>query len=107
GERAEGEETRVVGEVMRIFEGVFVAPLEWHAERVVCEVDGGGRRKDLSPAEVIVDEQPEAQHPLWTQARLSWQHEAHGPDEVWGHAQHHLPLEEGLAHQPQPSVLKI
>src|SRR5262249_37047913 len=89
-ERAEHDETRVVREAIRIFEAVLVAPLERRAERVICEVDGSGRRKDLPPAEVIVDEQPEAQHPLWTQARLARQHEAHGPDEVWGHAQHYL-----------------
>src|SRR5262249_55995170 len=70
-ERAEYDETRVVRETIRIFEAVFVAPPERRAERVICEVDGAGRRKDLPPAEVIIDEQPQAQHPLWTQARLA------------------------------------
>jgi len=53
-ERAEHDETRVVREAIRIFEAVFVAPLERRAERVICEVDGAGRRKDLPPAEVIL-----------------------------------------------------
>jgi len=73
----------------------------------MCEVDDAGRRKDLPPPEVIIDEQSEAQHPGWTQAWFDRQHEAHGPDQVRRHAQHHFALEKCLAHQPQPSLLEI
>ena len=42
-----------------------------------------------------------------THPRLGRQHEAHRPDEVRRHAQHHLALDQRLAHQPQPAVLEI
>ncbi len=106
-ERGEHHETRVVGKAIRIFEAEFVTPLERRAERISCEIDDAGRRKDLPSAKVVIDEQSEPQHPGRTQTRFGRQHEAHGPDQVRRHAQHHFALEKCLAHQPQPSLLEV
>ncbi len=40
-----------------------IAALERRAERVAGEVDGARARQELAAAEMVVDEQPEAQHP--------------------------------------------
>ena len=106
-ERADHHEPRVICPAVGIFEPAFVAALERGTEWIVGQRDGAGRRQDLSPAEMIVDEQTQAQHPGRAQARLGRQHEAHRPDQVRRHPQHHLALDQCLAHQAEPSLLEI
>ena len=106
-ERIEHDQTRVVRPAIGIFEAASGRPLERRAERIIGEIEGAGRGQNLSPAEMVVDEQPQAQHPGRAHPRLGRQHEAHRPDEVRRHAQHHLALDQRLAHQPEPSLLEI
>ena len=51
--------------------------------------------------------QPDPQHDRRTRPRNRRQHEAHRPDQVRRHPQHHLALDQRLAHQPKPSLLEI
>ena len=106
-ERADHHQPRVVRPAVGIFEPAFVALPERRTERIVGKRDGAGWRQDFPPAEMIVDEQPQAQHPRRTQTRFGRQHEAHRPDQVRRHPQHHLALDQRLAHQPKPSLLEI
>src|SRR5262249_13126820 len=48
-ERGERHETRVVSKAIRIFEAAFGAPPKRRPERVMCEIDDAGRRKDVAP----------------------------------------------------------
>ena len=75
--------------------------------RVVGEIDAAGRRQAGAAAQMVIDEQPQAQLPWRAHAGLDRQHETHRPDQMRRHPQHDLALGQRLAHQPEPAVLEI
>ncbi|MNZ93559.1 hypothetical protein D3C78_1126310 [compost metagenome] len=58
-------------------------------------------------AEVIVEEQPGADHPGWPQVRTVREDEAQRAHQVRRHVQQHLALAEGFAHQAEFVVLQV
>src|SRR5262249_18451224 len=57
--------------------------------------------------QMIVEEQPGAQHPSGPQARLMRQDKAQGPHDVRRNRPYHLALGEGLSYQPEIELLKV
>ena len=68
--RVERDEARVVDEAVGIFKGLFVTA--WYqrlADGVTGEIDRARRRQQMPPADMVVEEQAEAEQPGRTQAR--------------------------------------
>src|SRR5262245_15038596 len=61
--RIEHDEACIVGVTVGIFEALAVALLERASERIAREIDAARARQNLAAAEVIVEEEPEPQHP--------------------------------------------
>ena len=57
--------------------------------------------------QVVVEEQPRADHPARPHLRPVRQHEAHGPDDVGRDAQQHLALGQRLAHQAELVLFQV
>jgi hypothetical protein len=58
------------------------------------QVDRSRAGQDLAAAEMVVEEQAEADHPARPQAAVVGQHEAQRPDEMRRGAQQHLALDQ-------------
>src|SRR5262249_1445992 len=80
-------------------------------QRPACGIAGkieDGRGWQSPPtAQVIVKEQPGAQHPSGPQACLMRQDKAQGPHDVRRYSPYHLALGEGLSHQPEIELPKV
>src|SRR3546814_1658817 len=74
---------------------------------MAAQVDGLRGRQQLAAAQVVVEEEAEADHPGRPQPLVVGQNEAQRPDDVRGRAQQHLALDQRLAHQPELVVLEI
>ena len=61
----------------------------------------------LRPAQMIVEDEPEAQQPRRAQARVMRQHEAQRPDDVRRGAPQHLAFAERLAHEAELVMFEI
>ena len=81
--------------------------LERSAGRIVAEVDLARSRQLLAAAQMVVEEQAEADHPGRAQLGAVRQDEAQRPDDVRRRAQQHLALDQRLAHQAELVVLEI
>ena len=73
----------------------------------VRKVERARAGQPLAAAEMVVEEQAEADQPGRALLRAVRQHEAHRPDDVRGRGQQHLALDQRLAHQPELVVLEI
>src|SRR5207253_6077379 len=69
-EGIEHHQARIVGLAIVIFEAHPVTVLEWRAQRIATKVDGAARGQDFAAAEMVIDEQPDPQHPGRTHPRL-------------------------------------
>ncbi len=103
----EHDQTGIIGPAIGIFEAASRGTLERRAERIMREIDGASGGQRVASAEMVIDEQAQAQHPGGPHARLRRQQEAHRPDQVRCHAEHHLAFGQRLAHQAEPSLLEI
>ena len=106
-ERIEHHQTRIVRPAVGIFETVRVGLPQRCSERAMRKINRACRRQKLPPAEMIINEQPEPQHPQRPHVRLDRQHEPHRANDVRRDAQHHLALGERFAHQPEPGMFEI
>ena len=81
--------------------------LERSAGRIVAEVDLARSRQPRAAAQMVVEEQSEADHPGRALLGAVGQDEAQGPDDVRRRAQQDLALDQRLAHQTELVVLQI
>ncbi len=81
--------------------------LQRPAGRVAAQIEAAGRRQGAAAAEMVVEEQPEAQQPGRPQPGVMRQHEAQRPDDVRRRTQQHLALDQRLADQPELVVFEI
>ena len=105
--RVQHHETRVVDPAVGILEGAREQRLQRLAGRVAAHVERLGRRQQLAPADMVVEEQAEPDQPGRTQALGVRQHEAHRPDDVRRGLPEHLALHQRFPHQPELVVLEI
>ncbi len=81
--RIEHHEPRIVDPAIGKFETGMEHPWpERCAGRVAREVERAGRRQELAPAHVVVEEEPEPQQPCGPQAAARRQHDAQRPHDV-------------------------
>ncbi|MCY1398690.1 hypothetical protein D9M71_137260 [compost metagenome] len=88
--------------------GILEAAADFRLERTAgAELQAARSRQLLALAQVVVEEQPGADHPRRAQVRLVRQDEAHRPDDVRRLVQQDFALGEGFAHQAQFAVFQI
>jgi hypothetical protein len=75
--------------------------------RIAGHVEAFRRRQQLAPAEMVVEEQAEADQPSRPQALGIGQHEAHRPDDMRRVAPQHLALHQRFAHQPKFIIFEV
>ena len=106
--RVEHDETRIIDPAIGIFERLGENRLQWPAGRILPEIEHLGGRQKLPAAQVIVEEQPEPDHPGRADAALLvWQYEPQRPDHVRRSRPQHFPLLQRLAHQPEFVMFEI
>jgi len=105
--RVEHDEAGIVHPAVGIFEGRGIAGLERRPCRVVAQVEAARGRQQLAAAQMVVEEEAEAQHPGRTEPGMVRQDETQRPDDVGGEAPQHLALHQRLAHQAELVVLEI
>ena len=77
------------------------------AGRVGAQVEAAGRRQDAAAAQMVVEEETEADQRPGAEAGMVRQHEAQRPGDVRRHPQQHLALGQRRAHQPELAVLEV
>ena len=97
----------ILNPAIGIGKSLFQALLQRIAAMIPEQIEALRRRKDVAPAEVIVEEQAETQQPGRTHAFVDRQHEAHRPDDMRGRAQQHLAFLERLAHEVEFIMFEI
>ncbi len=103
----EHHQTRVLHPAIGVFERPAIALLQRSSAHVPAEIDARARRQQRSPAEVVVEEQAQPDHPPGSKPGMMRQHETQRPDDVRGIAQQHLTLLKGVAHEPEFAVLEV
>src|SRR3546814_1594569 len=84
---------------VRIGVAVAEAGLERRAGGMAAKIERRGARQRRAAAEMIVDEQPEPQHPARPQPLAIGQDETHRVDEMRRDSPQPLAFLQGLAHQ--------
>ncbi len=107
--RDQHDEARVVGPGVGIDEALLELRLQRRARGVRAEVDATrmDQRVRAPAAEVVVEQQRGADHPLRSQMRLVRQHEAQRPHDVRRRTQHDFALRERLADEREFVLLEI
>ena len=105
--RIEHDEAAVLDPAVRIDERRLRAGLEAIAQRRAREVDRARGRQLLASAEVVVEEQPEPDEPCGAGRIHLRQHEGQRPDDVRGHAEQALALDQRLADQAELVVFEV
>jgi len=105
--RSERNQPGILDPAIGIGKALFQAFLQRIAAMVPVQIDALGRRQDITPAQMIVKEQPQAEQPGRTHALVHRQDESHRPDDMGCGAQQHFPLLERLAHQVEFIMFKI
>ncbi len=98
-DRVERDETRIVGEAIRILVGAVKTALERLPGGGGDEIKGTRAGQDLAPAEQVVDQKTEPEHQRRAARGIQRQHETERLDEVRRHPQQHLTLAERSAHE--------
>ena len=83
------------------------ARFQRHAGYMTAQIDALRRRQGTPSAQMIVDEQAQAQQPAWAQPRRPWQCEAHRMDDMRRDTPQTLPLGQRLAHQTEFAMFQI
>jgi hypothetical protein len=105
--RVQDHQARVLHPAVGIDEGPAQVGLERGARGMSAQIDGLRGRQQLAPAEVVVEEESEPDHPGRPQPLVVRQHETQRPDDVGRRAQQHLTLDERLTHQAELVVLEV
>ncbi len=100
-------QTRVVDPTVGVLEAAREAFLQHLARFVAAQVDGAAAGQALAPAEMVIEEQAQADQPGRPQAGVVRQHEAQRPDDVRGHVPEHFAFQQGFPDQPEFVVLQI
>src|SRR6266404_4628865 len=98
---------RIIDPAVRIFETDLEPGLEPGGIGRLGEVHPSGGRQALAAAQVIVEKQPQADHPGRPQRPFVGQDEAQRPDDVWRRRKKNLALAQRLANQTKFVVLEI
>ena len=100
-------ESRIVGLSVGVQEAAPIARLERLAGDVRAQVDGGGAGQARARGQVIVEQQPGADHPRRAQVRGVRHDELQRPHDVRRGTEQHLALLQRLAHQREVELLQI
>ena len=103
----EHHEARVVHPAVGVLEAAREARLQRLALGRTPQVDGRRRRQADACAEVVVEEEAEPDEEGGPQAAVVREHEAQRLDDVGRHAEEHLALGEGLAHEAELVLLEV
>ena len=106
-EGVEDDEAGVVDPGVGVFEGSADAGLEGCAFEASPEVDAAGAGEGSAAADVVVDEEADADEPGGAAARALGEDEAHGPGDVGGDAQEDGALFEGFADEAELAVFEV
>ena len=105
--RHQDDEAGVVDPAVRIGEAELVAALQAAAEQRLVEPDLMAARQRAVTAELVVEQQAQADQPGPAQSRRPGQDEGQRPHDVARAGEQHLPLGERFAHQAELVVLQI
>src|SRR5690606_9476473 len=106
-ERVQDHEARVLDPAVRVREADAKVLLERRARRIAPQIDAPGARQLAATAEMVVQEQAEADQPDRTLLGAVRQNEAQRPRDVRRDAQQNLALDQRLAHQSEFAVFEI
>ena len=107
-DRVQHDQAGIVDRAVGILEGCGEGVGLQRLPRRICrEIEHARARQPLPAAQVVVHEQPDAQHPRRPQPLLVGQHEAHRSHDVRRYFPQHLALDERLTHQPEIEVLEV
>ncbi len=105
--RVEHDEPRVVDPAIGIDEGGVQPRAQRHAIGMAGAIHRLRARQLAPPADVVVEEEPGADHPARPEPRIMRQHEAQRAHDVPRIGEQHLALAQRLAHQAELAVFEI
>ena len=109
-ERIDGignDQSRIVDPAIRVFEARAVTRIERLPGGMRAQVDRLRRRQGPARREVVVQEEPGADHPRGSQVRVVRQHEAQRPRQMRCGGEHHLALLQRFPHQAEVVVFEV
>jgi hypothetical protein len=105
--RVEDHQPGVIDPTVGVLEAATEPPVQRLSELVSGQVQGLGRRQELAAADVVVEEQAEAQKPCRPLAAVVRQDEAQGPNDMGRHRPEDFAFDEGFSHQAELEVFQI
>ena len=106
--RGEHDEARVVDEAVGIFKALGVAVGDQRLSDLVAgEIDRARRRQQIAAADMVVEEQPEAQQPGRAQPGMVRQNETQRTDDVGRDLPEDFALDQRLADQAKLVIFEI
>ena len=106
-QRVENHQPRIIDPAIGIFESGAERVPHWLAFRRVAQIELARPRQALASTEMIIEEQPQADHPGRPLLRAVRQHEAQRPDDVRCRLQQHLTFDQRFAHQAELMMFEI
>ncbi len=106
-ERIENDQPRVIDPAIRIFEAGLELRLECPARKLGRQIEAARFRQQLAATEMIVQHQPEPDHPGRALLLRMRQDEAQRPDDMRRRPEQHLPLDQRFAHQAEFIIFEI
>jgi hypothetical protein len=85
----------------------MVLCLQRAAGHIAAEIESSRRREDATPAEIVIDEEPEAKEPSGPLSRVMGQDETDRPDDVRRSLEEDFAFREGLMHESEFVELEI
>ena len=106
-QRVEHHQPRVIDLAVGVHEAAPVAVLERLPGNVRLQIDRRRCGQVCSRGQVVVQEEPGADHPGRPQVRIVWHDEVQRPHDVRGGAEQHLALAQRLAHEGEVELLQV
>ncbi len=106
-DRIQHDQTRIVDTGVRVDEAALESGLERLAGRMTAQVDSARSVQQISMRQVVIQEQPGANHPGRPLRLVDRRHEAHRPDDMGCGTKQDFALDQGLAHQSEFVVFEI
>lgn len=105
--RVEYDEARILDPAIGIFESDTASLFERNARGITLQAERARGRQEFAAAEMIIDEQAEAQEPCRPQSLVMGQHEPQRPDDVRCKPPEDFTLDQCFADEPEFVMFEI
>ena len=103
----ERDHPRILDPAIGIFKPLGQPFLQHLGMGVIAQIDRACTRQQFAAAQIVIEIQPQPQHPFGPQTLVMWKHKTQRPDDMRRNVEQALSLDQALAHQPEFVMLQI